>query len=194
LISREYIVDSTAQNSSPSAHFGEGENAAGAGTGRSKQFISFRICKEEYAIDIMAVREIKGWTETTALPNQPEFIRGVLNLRGTIVPVFDLRCRFGMGLTDATATHVVIIVSVLDRIVGLLVDAVSDILTVSSSEIRPVPDVDRTISAEFLSGIISVNDSMVVLLSLEKMFAQGIKAAREGAEDDQLQRRRASAA
>lgn len=188
-------MDSTSQMTALS---GEVENAQNAKSGFSRQFITFRIRNEEYAIDIMAVREIKGWTETTTLPNQPEFIRGVLNLRGTIVPVFDLRCRFGMGLTDATATHVVIIVSVLDRIVGLLVDAVSDILTVSSSEIRPVPDLDRTVSAEFLSGIISVNDSMVVLLSLEKLFAHRSALTRDhasydGAEDDHAPRRRSAA-
>ncbi len=144
-----------------------GDPAAGV-----KQFISFNIGNEEYAIDIMAVREIKGWTDTTALPNQPQYILGVMNLRGTIVPVVDLRCRFGMGLTDASRSHVVIIVAVLDRIVGLLVDAVSDILTIDRSEIRPVPDMDRGVSARFLRGIVSVNETMVVLLALEELFAQ----------------------
>ena len=95
-----------------------------------------------------------------------------MNLRGTIVPVFDLRCRFGMGLTEASRSHVVIIVSVLDRIVGLLVDAVSDILTIDSSEIRPVPEMDRGITADFLSGIVSVNETMVVILALEELFSR----------------------
>jgi purine-binding chemotaxis protein CheW len=146
--------------------------AAGVQAAGVKQYISFKIGSEEYAIDIMAVREIKGWTETTVLPNQPEYILGVMNLRGTIVPVFDLRCRFGMGLTGASRSHVVIIVAVLDRIVGLLVDAVSDILTIDGSEIRAVPDMDRAVSAKFLSGIVSVNETMVVLLALEQLFAQ----------------------
>jgi purine-binding chemotaxis protein CheW len=144
-------------------------SVAGAGV---KQFISFRIGGEEYAIDIMAVREIKGWTETTSLPNQPQYILGVMNLRGTIVPVFDLRRRFGMGVTEASRLHVVIIVAVLDRIVGLLVDAVSDILTIDSSEIRPVPEMDRGISADFLSGIVSINETMVVILALEELFSR----------------------
>lgn len=147
-----------------------------AASARMKQFISFRIAGEEYAIDIMAVREIKGWSETTALPNQPQHVLGVMNLRGTIVPVFDLRCRFGMGLTEASRSHVVIIVAVIDRIVGLLVDAVSDILTIDASEIRPVPEMDRSVSAEFLSGIVSVNDTMVVILALEALFSQGTAA------------------
>ena len=147
--------------------------AATAGAAASTlQFISFRIGAEEYAIDIMAVREIKGWTDSTTLPNQPDYLLGVLNLRGAIVPIYDLRCRFGLGLTQATPSHVVIIVSVLDRTIGLLVDAVSDILTVNSSEIRPVPEMDRGADIDFLSGIISVKHGMVVLLSLQKLFSQ----------------------
>lgn len=141
-----------------------------------RQFISFRVGTEEYAIDILAVREIKGWTETTVLPNQPDYVLGVLNLRGAIVPVFDLGCRFGKGLTEASNTHVVIIVSVDDRIVGLLVDAVSDIVTVDSAAIRPVPEMDRNISVEFFSGIIALDSGMVVLLSLEKLFSRAAAA------------------
>lgn len=142
-----------------------------AGSSQRRQFISFRVAGEEFAIDIMAVREIKGWTETTRLPNQPEYLLGILNLRGTIVPIFDLRCRFGMGLTTASRMHVVIIVSVMDRTIGLLVDAVSDILTVNTADVRPIPDMERTAtSAQFLEGVISVNSSMVVLLALEALF------------------------
>lgn len=143
----------------------------------SLQFTSFRIGNEEYAIDIMSVREIKGWTEATVLPNQPKFVLGVLNLRGTIVPIFDLRCRFGLGLTTATRSHVIIIANVNERTVGLLVDAVSDILTVAPEQIRPVPEIDRGATAEFMNGIINVNDSMVVILSLDKLFGRGTVAS-----------------
>lgn len=143
----------------------------------ARQFITFHVGDEEFAIDIMAVREIKGWTETAPLPNQPDYNLGVMNLRGTIVPIFDLRCRFGMGGTETTPYHVVIIASVKDRTIGLLVDAVSDILAVSEDQIRPVPDMERIAAAEFLSGIITVEDSMVVLLSLEKLFQRGDLAA-----------------
>ena len=135
-----------------------------------RQFISFRIDAEQYAIDIMAVREIKGWTATTKLPNQPDYVLGVLNLRGAIVPIFDLRRRFGKGLTDATAMHVVMIVAVKDRTIGLLADAVCDILTVDPGEIRPVPDLDRSADGDFLSGIIATKDGMVVLLALDSLF------------------------
>ena len=147
------------------------------GAGQPRQFISFKVGSEEYAIDILSVREIKGWTQTTTLPNQPEFVLGVMNLRGAIVPVFDLRCRFGLGLTQATPTHVVIIVTALNRVIGLLVDAVSDILTVNADEIRSVPDTERDRAAsEFLTGIIAVNDGMVVLLSLEALFGATVIA------------------
>lgn len=150
-----------------------------AASGDVKQFISFRVGEEEFATDIMAVREIKGWTETTTLPNQPDYLLGILNLRGTIVPIYDLRCRFGLGLTTATRTHVVIIVSVLERTVGLLVDAVSDILTVRADAIRPIPDMERQGTTQFFSGIITVNDSMVVLLSLEALFERAVAALPE---------------
>lgn len=145
--------------------------AQGEASGHLLQFISFRVDDQEFAIDIISVREIKGWTETTTLPNQQEYLLGVLNLRGTIVPIYDLRCRFGMGLTTATRSHVVIIVSVRERTIGLLVDAVSDILTVNSNDIRPVPEMDRTIRTDYLKGLISVGESMVVLLSLETLFS-----------------------
>jgi len=137
-----------------------------------EQFISFRVGEEDFALDILLVREIKGWTRTTILPNQPDYVRGVLNLRGAIVPVFDLNCRFGKGLTEATAKHVVIIVSLNDRHIGLLVDTVSDILSLSASQIGPVPEMDARHHAKYLKGIITLNSSMVVLLSLEHLFEQ----------------------
>lgn len=143
----------------------------GGQAGRSvKQFVSFRVGTEDYAVDILAVREIKGWTNTTALPNQPEYVRGVLNLRGAIVPVFDLSCRFNKGMTKATSKHVVIIVAIGNRLIGLLVDMVSDILSVTENEIGPVPETEAADKTRFLSGIIAVNDQMVVILSLETLF------------------------
>lgn len=149
--------------------------------GAPRQFISFKVGNEEYAIDILSVREIKGWTTTTVLPNQPDFVLGVMNLRGAIVPVFDLRCRFGLGLTQATRSHVVIIVTALNRVIGLLVDAVSDILTVTPEEIRAVPETERERGAsEFLTGIIAINEGMVVLLSLEALFGATVIAKAGG--------------
>ncbi len=144
-----------------------------AQAGGIKQFISFKVGDEGYAIDIMAVREIKGWTETTPLPNQPDYILGVMNLRGVIVPVYDLRCRFGMGLTEVSRSHAIIIVAAQDRMAGLLVDAVSDILTIDSAQICPVPEAECGRSADFLSGIVPVNETMVVILALDELLARG---------------------
>jgi len=134
------------------------------------QYITFTIGDEEYGVDIMAVREIKAWSDTTHLPNTPEFMRGVLNLRGVIVPIFDLRCRFGMGLTKATKMHVVIIVQVGERLVGILVDTVSDILSVGESAMQDVPRMDRNIDDEYLSGLVTVEERMVALLDVELLF------------------------
>ncbi len=141
-----------------------------AESGKMVQFVSFKVDDSEYGIDIMAVREIQGWVEVTKLPNTPEHVRGVLNLRGIIVPIFDLRCRFGDGLTEATDLHVMIIIAVGDRIMGLLVDAVSDILTINTEDILPVPEIEGGGDKRFLSGLITVQERMVALLEIEKLF------------------------
>lgn len=146
----------------------------------ARQFVTFTIDDEEYGLDIMAVREIKAWAGATRLPNAPAHMRGVINLRGLIVPVFDLRARFGAAMTEATKLHVVIILAVGARIVGVLVDAVSDILDVSARAIQPVPRLDRTIDADFLSGLISVEERMVALLDADALFdARDIPADNE---------------
>lgn len=138
--------------------------------GAIAQFLSFTIAKEEYGVDILDVREIKGWIEPTRLPNAPAYVRGVTNLRGTMVPVFDLRARFGLGATEPTRLHVIIIVAVERRIVGMLVDAVSDILTVRQEQVQPAPETERAIDADFLKGLVSVDGRMVALLTLERLF------------------------
>ncbi|CAA7618767.1 chemotaxis protein CheW [Magnetospirillum sp. SS-4] len=135
-----------------------------------RQFISFTIGDEEYGVDIMAIREIKGWTETTALPNAPAHMRGVINLRGTIVPILDLRARFGRGVTDASARHVIMVVAVGSRVAGILVDAVADILAVAAESIQPVPALEHAESG-FLTGLVTVEGRMVALLDLTHIFA-----------------------
>ncbi|MCR6632237.1 MAG: chemotaxis protein CheW [Magnetospirillum sp.] len=136
----------------------------------TKQFISFTIGDEEYGVDIMAIREIKGWTVTTELPNTPPFIRGVINLRGAIVPILDLRARFCAQHTDTSARHVIIVVAVGTRVAGILVDAVADIITVAMGDIQPVPQLDQGNAAGFLSGLVTVDGRMVALLDLDRVF------------------------
>lgn len=152
------------------------EQAAGAkpddaAYGETQQFVSFTVGAEEYAVDIMQVREIKGWTDVTVLPNQPEYMRGVLNLRGLIVPIVDLRARFGEARTDATPTHVVVIVAVGERILGVLVDKVSDILTVNVADIRDVPDMDGRDDQEFLRGLVTAHDRLVAILAIDRLVS-----------------------
>jgi purine-binding chemotaxis protein CheW len=138
-----------------------------------RQFITFTLDAQEYGVDIMRVREIKGWTDTTALPQAPPYVRGVINLRGIIVPILDLRARFGMGTTQPTRMHVVIIVITDTRTTGLLVDAVSDIITVEPSTIRPVPRMDDMPAEDsFLDGLVALDDRMVTLVSLDGLIGQ----------------------
>ncbi len=140
------------------------------GSGRLKQYVTFLVGDRAYGLDIVLVREIKQWTPTTALPNQPHYMRGVLNLRGTIVPVHDLRTRFGGPMTDASETHVVVIVWIGDQTVGVLVDAVSDIISVSSEDIRPVPPSDADLDQSALNGLVNAESGMVALLDLKALF------------------------
>ena len=111
-----------------------GQNAPGVAADLN-QFISFAIGDDQYGVDIMAVREIKGWSQICALPRQPGYMRGVLNLRGIMVPILDLRCRFGQGMTQATPLHVIMVVQIDDRPVGLLADRVLDIVDVEPTKI-----------------------------------------------------------
>jgi len=136
------------------------------------EFISFAIGDEQYGVDIMAVREIKGWSSVTQLPNQPDYMRGVLNLRGVMVPIVDLRCRFGQGLTDATPMHVVIVVQIGIKTVGLLADRVLDIVAVDAAQIQPVPQVSRSMRADFLSGLVTIDSTMIALIDLDHLLKE----------------------
>lgn len=131
----------------------------------SLQLIAFSIGEQTYGVEITTVREIRAWNGATPLPNTREFVRGVINLRGTIVPIFDLRARFGDGQTSPTKNHVVVVMSVGEKWVGILVDAVSDILTVSRDDIHAVPE-GHSIDTELLNGIVTHDSRMVGLIDL----------------------------
>jgi purine-binding chemotaxis protein CheW len=135
------------------------------------QFISFAIGDDQYGVDIMAVREIKGWSEITHLPKQPEYVRGVLNLRGAIVPIIDLRCRFGQGRTEATPLHIVIIVQIAARQVGLLADRVLDIVTFESANVQQVPQIANSARTNFLSGLVTIESGMIALIDLPNLLS-----------------------
>lgn len=140
------------------------------GEDKLHQFITFSVENEEYGVDILAVREIIAWSEVTRLPNTREYVRGVLNLRGSILPVFDLRCRFGMGLTEVSKTHVIIVLYVDGKLIGILADSVSQILHVSDSDFRSVPDVNLIVDQEYLAGLVSAGERMVAILDVNHLF------------------------
>ena len=135
----------------------------GGDTRSMLQVVCFTIGEGNYGIDIRQVREIRAWSATTSLPNTPEFVLGVINLRGTIVPILDLRARFGRGQSEPTKAHVVVIVAIEARMVGMLVDAVSDIVT--------VPEIGGTDAAECLNGLATVNEQLIALVSVERITA-----------------------
>jgi len=142
----------------------------------SLQLIAFSIGDQTYGVEITTVREIRAWNGATPLPNTREYVRGVINLRGTIVPIFDLRARFGEGPTSATKNHVVVVMSVGEKWVGMLVDAVSDILTIDKNDIHVVPEGSNG-DAELLSGIVTHDSRMVGLIDLDAVVNGGKAAA-----------------
>jgi purine-binding chemotaxis protein CheW len=166
----QQVASPPVEGSTP--HTASERPAVGAvGDGRRAEFISFAIGDDQYGVDIMAVREIKGWSNITHLPKQPDYVRGVLNLRGAMVPIIDLRCRFGLGTTEATPVHVVIIVQVDDRQVGLLADRVLDIVSFETSQIQPVPQIAQGSNIDFLSGLVTVENAMIALIDLSNLLS-----------------------
>ncbi len=143
------------------------------------QFISFAIGDDHYAVDIMAVREIKDWAAIRHLPNQPDYVRGICSLRGAFIPIIDLRCRFGEGLTEPTPFHVFIIVKIGQQQVGLLADRVSDIISVELVNIKEVPEVGQTKSRGFLSGLVNIDDVTIGLINLNSILDTAAEAADE---------------
>ncbi len=145
----------------------DGEPAASAD---AVQFITFAIGDDHYGVAIMAVREIKNWSGVRPLPHQPDYVRGICALRGAYIPIIDLRCRFGQGLTEPTPHHVSIIVQIGRQHIGLLVDRVSDIVSVEPANIKPVPKVGSTGGAGFLSGLANIDDVAVGLIDLDRIL------------------------
>jgi purine-binding chemotaxis protein CheW len=141
------------------------------------EFIAFHVGGQTYCIDIMAVREIRGWTPATPLPHSPGFVRGVINLRGTVLPVVDLAQRLGLPSKDPTARHAIIVVQHADQVVGLLVDAVSNILMLSQDSIQPTPDVASEQSRAFVKGIVAVEKELVSVLCVKNLLPEISKCA-----------------
>ncbi len=152
--------------------------AAGELTG-SNEYLTFAIDAQNYGIDILSVREIRAWTEVTNLPNTPDFVRGIINLRGQVVPIYDLRVRFGGGRTTPTNTHVVIVVEASSGTFGLLVDSVSDILSINERDLQTVPETGMDTDHRFLSALVAREDRMVSILDLNRLVNNATAAQME---------------
>ncbi|MHB8883702.1 MAG: chemotaxis protein CheW [Methylovirgula sp.] len=135
-----------------------------------RELMAFRIGAQEFCVDIMAVREIRGFTPATPLPQSPGFVRGVINLRGAVLPIVDLSARLGFGPSEPTARHVIMVVQVGEQVVGLLVDAVSDILTVSGDAVQPTPDVASEMAKMFVRGVLAIDGRMISHIALDNVL------------------------
>ena len=141
-----------------------------AGPVPGRELISFRIGAQEFCVDIMVVREIRGWTPATPLPRSPDFVRGVINLRGAVLPIVDLAARLGFAVAEPTERHVIIVAQVDKQLVGLLVDAVSDILTVGDGVVQPPPDMASEMVRLFVQGLLAIDGRMISLISLDHLL------------------------
>ena len=142
-----------------------------ANAGHAGQYLTFRLGGEEYGVEILRVQEIKGFSTATPIPNTPPHVLGVMNLRGTIIPVLDLRARLGMPKADATAFSVIVVVRVSARVVGVVVDAVSDVLDIPADDVQPAPELGASVDTRFIQGLARTGDKLVLLLALDAVFA-----------------------
>jgi purine-binding chemotaxis protein CheW len=139
---------------------------------KGRELISFSIGGQQFCVDIMAVREIRGWSQATPLPHAPDYVQGMINLRGTVLPIIDMNGRLGIAASDAAGRRVIIVVWIGARLVGLLVDSVCDILTVSEDMIQPPPDVASDSLRGFVSGVLTIEERMVCMIALEHLLPE----------------------
>ncbi|MFN3512927.1 MAG: chemotaxis protein CheW [Phenylobacterium sp.] len=140
--------------------------------GHRRELIAFRIGDQEFCVDIMQVREIRGWTPATPLPRTPSYIKGVINLRGAVLPIVDLGARLGLATTEPTARHVIMVVNVGSRTLGLLVEAVSDIINLSDDMVQPTPDIACDQVKSFVKGLFAIDGRMISLISLDRVLQE----------------------
>ncbi len=138
---------------------------------RNNEFLTFMLAEEEYGIDIIKVQEIRGYGAVTTIANAPEFIKGVINLRGNIVPIVDLRIKFNLKDVRYDTFTVVIILSVAGRVIGIVVDSVSDVITLTPDQIKPVPEFGTAFNTEYLIGLGAMEQRMLILVDIEKLMS-----------------------
>ncbi len=138
--------------------------------GVGREFLAFTLGAEEYGIDILRVQEIRGYEPPTRIANVPEFIKGVINLRGLIVPVVDLRIKFDLGQAEYTDLTVVIILNIQGRVAGIVVDSVSDVTILEPAQIEPAPAISSSLSADYLIGLGTVDQRMLILIDIDQLM------------------------
>jgi purine-binding chemotaxis protein CheW len=151
------------------------------------EVLSFRLGSEEYAISILKVQEIRGYDAVTRIANAPDYLKGVVNLRGIIVPVVDMRIKFNVGTATYDAFTVVIVLNINNHTIGMVVDSVSDVVTLTPDQIKPAPDLGATVSGEYLRGLGTVGDRMLIMLDIDKLLGSeemGLLAAAKDAAKD----------
>lgn len=137
----------------------------------AREYLTFRLDQEEYGIDILKVQEIRGYEPPTRIAHAPAFIKGVVNLRGTIIPIVDMRLKFNCSKAEYNSFTVVIILNLRNRVVGIVVDSVSDVMELSAESIRPAPDIESVIDNDCIMGLGSVGERMLILLDIEKLMS-----------------------
>ncbi len=139
-----------------------------------EQYLTFMLAGEEYGVDILRVQEIKGWDSATRIPNTPDYVQGVINLRGTIVPIIDLRMRFNLEKLEYGPTTVVVVLKVESenkhRTMGIVVDGVSDVYSISADELKSAPEFGDDVNAEFVKGLATIDEKMVIMLNIDKLL------------------------
>lgn len=159
---------------------------AGVGTEtRANEYLTFRLGEEEYGIEILKVQEIRGYEAVTSIANTPAFVKGIINLRGTIVPILDLRIRLGLQKVEYNQFTVVIILNVASHVVGLVVDAVSDVTILNADQIRPAPDLGMALSTAYITGLGTIDQRMIILVDIEKFMTSDDMALIERAVEQQ---------
>jgi purine-binding chemotaxis protein CheW len=138
--------------------------------GLAQEYLTFTLGPEEYAIDILKVQEIRGYEQPTTIANAPTFIKGVINLRGTIVPIVDMRIKFGVGQVEYTPFTVVIILNIGHRVVGMVVDSVSDVLSLTPDQIHPAPDFAATVDTKYILGLGTVEERMLIVVDIGRLM------------------------
>ncbi|MHB1354305.1 MAG: chemotaxis protein CheW [Thiobacillus sp.] len=141
--------------------------------GDGNEYLAFTLGREEYGIDILRVQEIRGYEPVTRIANSPAFIKGVVNLRGTIVPVVDMRIKFNLGEPSYDQFTVVIILNIGGRVVGMVVDSVSDVMTLSAEQIKPAPEIGTVFDTDYLIGLGTVGERMLILVDIDRLMSGG---------------------